>query len=153
MKASTTYHQGYHMSEKTISKEYLNEQKIELLGLNLSGTGNTIDFSLAETSWSKLGLGLELAHTYPDPNAYLRAVTTGWSKAVSPITWTGKVQTRLATLLEEHGLSVLPPDEYKPSSTWSRVCESLEATGSLLGPTPLLETKPLLANAAPAAPM
>ncbi len=130
----------------------VNNQKIELLGLNLSGAGNIIEFNLAEASWVKLGLGLELAHTYPDPTAQLRAVTKGWRHAVSPITWTGKVQTRLATLLEEHGLSVLP-DEYRPSNTWLRVCESLEAIGSLLGPTPLLETKPLLLNAAPAAPM
>ena len=104
----------------------VNDQKIELLGLNLSGNGISIDFNLADTAWYDLGSRLDLAHIHPDPIAHLKAITKGWRNGVSPVNWTDEVQTRLSTLLEEHGLSVLP-DEYKPSNTWSRVCESLEA--------------------------
>jgi hypothetical protein len=95
---------GFECTESDVVN--LKEHAVEILGLNIRADGYTIDFSLPESTWTRLSDSLDEAHNHPFPVRQTKMTVKGWRQATSPVSWSEKDQERLNRLLEGHGLNI-----------------------------------------------
>ena len=84
----------------------LNDDKIELLGLTLKGNGNSIEYSLPESSWTRLSLSLDEAHNHPNPISQIQMIVSGWKQALHPKILTVQEVRRLEGIIRNHGINM-----------------------------------------------
>lgn len=102
----------------------IDENNISLLGLTMAGDGNSIRFTLSDSSWSQLRESLDEAHNHPDPVNLSRLIVSGWKNASKPVVWSSEETNRLDSLLEEQG--------FKPTTNRSTLqSRTLSRTGTI----------------------
>ena len=84
----------------------INEDYFELLGLTVKGNGHNIEYSLPESSWTRLSLSLDEAHNHPNPTSQIQMIVSGWTQALHPKILTVQEVRRVESIIRSHGINM-----------------------------------------------
>jgi len=94
----------------------LRTEKIDLLGLTISGHETEIEFGLSDLAWDHLDAKIDAAHMKADPVENIKLVVRGWRQSIRPVLWNEGHQRRLDEMINAHGVKM---DPFECDSGWA----------------------------------